>query len=299
MEEINFCPVCNSDKQSPYLAVKDYTVTKTYFTIVMCNGCGFKFTSPRPSIDELAGYYKSESYVSHTNTKKGLVNKLYHLVRSYTLIKKLQLIMHYGTKKGSIIDYGCGAGFFLKTCKDNGWLVHGYEPDENARQFIKENHSISVFGNTNELTLTLKDQKVDCISMWHVLEHVSDLKGLFNFFNSSLKDNGKIFVAVPNCNSFDAKHYGKFWAAYDVPRHLYHFSPNDIKTLFKNEGYKHVKTLPMVFDAFYVSMLSEKYKGSFFGFLKALWFGLYSNLLANRSGETFSSQIYIFEKTNY
>ena len=296
MENIEKCQICGNTKIDFFIECIDFTVSHDKFKIQRCSSCGFKFTSPRPYSSDIGRYYKSESYISHSNTKKGIVNRAYHVVRSYTLIKKLQLLMHYSVKKGSVIDYGCGSGSFLKTCKENGWSAYGFDPSPDAREFIKTKFSIDAFSSQNELVTHLSGSKVDCITMWHVLEHVGNFEELFLFFESSLRSKGKLFIAVPNPESFDANYYKEFWAAYDLPRHFSHFSPKDIKALFSKNGYKHIKTLPMIFDSFYVSMLSEKYKGSRLGIFKAFFVGLWSNIVANKSGERFSSQIYIFEK---
>ncbi len=296
MIEVSNCIICKSDQFKPFLVCKDYTVSKKDFTIQQCNSCGFKFTSPRPSDSELGNYYKSEEYVSHSDTKKGLVNKLYHWVRNYTLIKKLQLLIHYAGKQGTILDYGCGTGAFLNTCSKNKWNSFGVEPDPDARNIAIQNYGLNVSQNLEEVQSKLGETKLNAVTMWHVLEHVSNPDELFSFIKSNLVEKGILIIAVPNCSSHDAVYYGAHWAAYDVPRHLYHFTPKDMEALLDKQGFKLEKTLPMVFDSFYVSMLSEKYKNGSISYLKAFYRGLVSNLKANKTGKEFSSQIYVFRK---
>ena len=297
MEKIINCPVCKSEEQNPFLTCKDNTVSPESFAIVQCGSCGFKFTSPRPFPNDLGKYYKSESYISHSDNKKGIVAKLYHWVRSYTLIKKLQLVMHYsGKKRGKILDYGAGTGAFLKTCADNKWEAYGIEPDADARKVLLGRGSLEVQDSISSFSTAHPDLKFDCITLWHVLEHIPDLDGFFAFIERSLEPSGCLIIAVPNCNSFDAKHYAEHWAAYDVPRHLYHFTPATITKLLQGQNYRSVATLPMIFDSFYVSMLSEVYKTGKSNLLKAFWIGLRSNLKANKTGKEFSSQIYVFKK---
>ena len=297
MKEITNCVICNSSQHRQFLVCKDFTVSKQNFTIQQCSDCGFKFTSPRPEDKDLGNYYKSEEYVSHSDTKKGLINKLYHWVRNYTLIKKLQLLIHYSGKKGgSILDYGCGTGAFLNICSKNKWQTYGIEPDSDARNFAITNYMLNVSKDVSEAIVKLKGNQVNAITMWHVLEHVSDLEELFSFIKQSLIANGILIIAVPNCSSYDAKYYGVNWAAYDVPRHLYHFTPKDIERLLTKQGFKLEKTLPMIFDSFYVSMLSEKYKSGSINYMKAFYRGLISNFKANKTGKEFSSQIYVFRK---
>jgi len=296
MKEIETCLICGSDQSGPFLVCKDHTVSKQDFNIRECKSCGFKFTSPRPQDSDLGNYYKSEEYVSHSDTKKGLINKLYHWVRNYTLIKKLQLVMRHAGKQGTILDYGCGTGAFIGLCKKNKWNAYGIEPDEQARAIAKSQHDVTAFETIDQTELGLAATKFNAITMWHVLEHVSDVTGLFDFINTRMADKGTLIIAVPNCSSHDAKFYKEKWAAYDVPRHLWHFTPKDMLALVQSKGFKHVQTLPMVFDSFYVSMLSEKYKKGSISYLSAFWRGFVSNLKAIKTGQEYSSQIYVFKK---
>jgi 2-polyprenyl-3-methyl-5-hydroxy-6-metoxy-1,4-benzoquinol methylase len=292
MEEVKECPICKSTRQSLFLECEDYTVSHEVFQIKQCGQCGFKFTSPRPAPDELGRYYKSEEYVSHSDTKKGLINKLYHGVRSHTLIKKLQLVLKYSSK-GKILDFGCGTGAFLDICKRDGWEVYGIEPDDGARKLAIERSGIKTFADRDSFAASNPGLKFDAITLWHVLEHIPDLEEWFSFIDLHLKPSGKIFIAVPNCSSHDAKKFGKYWAAYDVPRHLWHFTPKDIETLFGKHGYGLLETLPMVFDSYYVSMLSNKYMTGSTKPLFSFLTGLASNIKANATGKSFSSQIYV------
>jgi SAM-dependent methyltransferase len=293
MENIEQCPICNSIRTMPFLSCLDYTVSRETFQITECESCGFKYTNPRPEESILGGYYKSEEYVSHSNTKKGFINSTYQLVRKYTLLKKLQLVSKH-FKTGKILDIGCGTGEFLSTCKDAKWKTIGIEPDVDARAMAIKNYGLDV-REESELK-NLKDDSFEIISMWHVLEHVPKLNERIIELKRLIKPNGIIIIAVPNCSSFDAKLYRKFWAAYDLPRHLYHFTPNDINGIFGKHGMKIVRILPMIFDSFYVCLLSEKYKAGKINYLKAFWNGFRSNIIALKTGKTYSSQIYIIQK---
>ncbi len=293
METLTNCPVCNSTLFTPFMSCVDHTVSRETFNIVKCKACSFKYTNPRPTEDQLGPYYKSEEYVSHSNTKKGFINSTYQYVRKYTLLKKLQLVSKY-YRTGKILDIGCGTGEFLNTCKLAKWDTTGIEPDVDARNMAISNFGLNVKPES-EIN-SLQDASFDIISMWHVLEHVPRLNERLDDLNRLIKPNGVIIVAVPNCDSFDAKFYRENWAAYDVPRHLYHFTPKDIELLFKNHGLKMYKVLPMVFDSFYVSMLSEKIKTGKTNLLRSTWNGFLSNLFALKSGKVYSSQIYLFRK---
>ncbi len=290
MKTISQCIVCGSTQYSPFLTCKDYTVSKENFTIVSCNDCGFKFTNPRPEDSVLGNYYKAEEYISHTNTKKGLVNKLYHLVRSRTLKKKLNLVRSY-VSRGTILDYGCGTGMFLNVCKNAGWESYGMEPDDEARK-IASAANLNLFSDKSRINTYITDKKFNVITLWHVLEHVTDMDETLSFFKNRLDKNGVLIIAVPNHVSFDAKHYGEYWAAYDVPRHLHHFEKKTIQQLVENKGFRLRETLPMKFDSYYVSLLSEKYKTERTNLFKAFLVGLRSNISANN--DKYSSSIYVF-----
>ncbi len=289
LQKITSCPVCKGTDFEHFLSCKDYTVSLESFNIVSCKACNFKFTNPRPSDSEIGKYYKSEDYVSHSDTKKGLINRLYHVVRTRTLKQKLNLISAY-VSRGTILDYGCGTGMFLKTCADAGWKSFGFEPDPDAKK-LAEGKDLSVATTKEALTGT----KFDIISLWHVLEHVTDLDETLQFFSKSIADNGRLIIAVPNYTSADAKHYGEFWAGYDVPRHIYHFEIKTLKKLLGNYGFELQETKPMVFDSYYVSMLSEKYKTGSINYFKAFISGFKSNSSAKDPSQ-YSSVVYVFKR---
>lgn len=292
MKEINQCPICGNKIFNRVQICKDYLVSNKEFEISACAECGFQFTNPRPADDKLADYYKSEDYVSHSESKKGIINKLFLAARKYTLKRKLKTVHNYSTGK-SILDIGCGTGSFLDICKSSGYNTTGLEPEESARDYALKNYGIEVFPIEN--FLSLDENLFDVITLWHVLEHVSDLNLYFKRFKELLNETGTLIIALPNRESKDAKEYGKYWAAYDVPRHLYHFRKKDIKTLAEQNGFKLVKCLPMKLDAYYVSMLSEKHKHGKNRPITAFFTGLKSNWYAKSHDKNYSSLIYIFK----
>lgn len=290
------CPVCTSNNIQNYIKVKDYSVSHQEFQLSKCIQCGFIFTNPVPAQDSIGKYYASEQYISHTDTKKGLINKLYHWVRSYTLSKKIKLlnkVNHNNSKK--LLDIGCGTGYFLEHALEKNWSVEGYEPDETARNIANKKLNNKV---ANSLS-TIIETEFDIITLWHVLEHVHELNATIEIIKSKLFATGKVIIAVPNIESWDSRYYAEKWAALDVPRHLYHFSKSSITQLFKKHGFILEQTKGMIFDSYYVSMMSEKYKNNdsltFLGLLKAVIIGLFSNLKG--FGKTnHSSLIYVFRK---
>jgi 2-polyprenyl-3-methyl-5-hydroxy-6-metoxy-1,4-benzoquinol methylase len=289
------CPVCGSDKLSSVLEAVDYTVSKQRFAIWHCNSCTFRLTQDVPAADSIAPYYQSEEYISHSDTGKGIINRLYHQVRKRTLGGKRKLVEEItGVKRGNILDIGAGTGAFLNEMKTTGWHITGLEPDAGARTMADKLYGLSF--NTPDKLFELPQDNYDTITMWHVLEHVHDLNGYVAQFKKLLKPNGKLFIAVPNYTSYDAASYHEYWAAYDVPRHLYHFSPASMKRLIEKHGLKIISYKPMWYDSFYVSLLSSKYKNGNSNFLGAGWVGFISNLKALFDVKQCSSVIYIISK---
>lgn len=286
------CPVCGSSSIKPVLSVKDHTVSGNNFSVWQCDDCTLRFTQDAPGIDSIGEFYKSEHYISHTNTSRGLINQLYQLVRKKTLRQKRRLICNVtGRNRGTLLDVGSGTGSFVKKMTQNGWQVIGLEPDADARRIAKEQFNCEL-RNTDEL-FKLPMDSFDAISLWHVLEHVHDLHGYMRRLKLLLKKNGRLVIAVPNYTSFDASIYEEFWAGYDVPRHLYHFSPLSIEILMEQMEMQIREHKPMWFDSFYVSLLSSKYRHKKTRWLSAIWIGLRSNLKAISNKKKCSSVIYV------
>ncbi|WP_299098170.1 class I SAM-dependent methyltransferase [uncultured Winogradskyella sp.] len=283
-----------NNKQT-YLTLKDHSVSKEEFQLLHNKELDMLETFPEPKGEKLSEYYKSEDYISHTDTKRNLLEFVYHKVREISLKRKLKLINSFQSETKQLLDIGCGTGDFLQTALKDSWSIAGIEPNESARQIANSKTNNAVF-ETEELS-KLKPNSFDVITLWHVLEHLPDLEMHTALFKSLLKPNGTLVIAVPNYKSYDAQYYKKFWAAYDVPRHLWHFSKTSISELFKKKKMTLEKVLPMTFDAYYVCLLSEKYKSGFMNPVKAFWIGWRSNRKAKHSKE-YSSHIYVLKNTN-
>lgn len=295
MDTLHNCPICSESALKAFLDCQDFTVSRETFQVVQCESCGFRFTNPRPGEDEVGKYYQAEEYISHSDTNKGLINKLYLMVRSYTIGKKVGLInrLTEGQKSASknLLDIGCGTAEFLHASKVNGWNVMGIEPSEIARKNAEQKYAIRPLPQEKLFEVS---EQFNAITLWHVLEHVHQIDRTIEHVKKLLIDDGILIIAVPNCNSWDAVKYGKYWAAWDVPRHLYHFTKMDIEGLFNRHGFRLSEVLPMKFDSYYVSLLSEKYKTGRSNLLAGFINGIRSNLAAKKLG--FSSQIYILKK---
>ncbi|PWV48971.1 bifunctional 2-polyprenyl-6-hydroxyphenol methylase/3-demethylubiquinol 3-O-methyltransferase UbiG [Chitinophaga sp. S165] len=287
----NACPLCGAGNLHKALTAKDYTVSGESFDIYHCGHCSGRFTQHVPGPSEIGRYYQSQDYISHSETRKGLINRLYHSVRKITMRSKQNWVKAAtGLKQGTLLDIGCGTGAFLHYMKQLGWQVTGLEPDEIARNNAKTLYNIEP--QPSDELFSLPPQQFDAITMWHVLEHVHSLHDYLKQIRTLLKPEGSLIIAVPNYTSPDAEHYGPFWAAYDVPRHLYHFSPSSMEELLKQHKIRIVRKHPMVFDGFYVSLLSEKYKTGGNGLFKGFWNGFISYRKGLKNVDRCSSVVY-------
>ncbi|MCG2610405.1 class I SAM-dependent methyltransferase [Flavobacterium sp. SM15] len=274
-----------------FIHVQDYSVSGEHFDLLLDKELQLLKTHPQPSLEKLPSYYESEDYISHTDAKRSLFEKIYHFIKRKAIRDKVKLITKLQPQKGTLLDIGAGTGDFLSEAKNQSWSITGIEPSSKAKAI-----AVSKGVHFADALEALENHSFDVITMWHVLEHVPDLEKQIKELKRLLKPMGTIIIAVPNYKSFDAQHYGKFWAAYDVPRHLWHFSKTSIEKLFARENMQLVKILPMVFDSFYVSLLSEKYKTGTMNFVQGFWTGLRSNLKAKQNRE-FSSHIYVIKNT--
>ncbi|GGG10440.1 class I SAM-dependent methyltransferase [Pontibacter amylolyticus] len=291
-ERLEQCPICGKEDFKNFLVVTDNAVSKESFVIVECENCNFKFTNPRPDAASIDKYYESEEYISHSNIKTGIINRAYHVVRSITTKQKVELINRHVPAKGTILDYGCGTGVFLNACKQDGWDIRGVEPNIRAREEASSLTGEIIAKGLEEIS----GEKFEVITMWHVLEHIHTLNETLAELINLLQDDGTLIIAVPNADSHDAQQYKADWAAYDVPRHLYHFTQPTMKRLLKKHKMQLEEVLPMKFDAYYVSMLSEKQKEGKTKVISSVVNGYKSNSYAEKNGNDYSSLIFVAKR---
>jgi len=288
-------PLFPEKKVIPVFKTKDYAITKEVFQLLEVENTGFRFTSPIPSEEIISKYYDDECYISHSKTSENFKDKLFHFARFYTLGMKRRVVNfnYKGTEK-KLLDLGCASGEFAGKMKDSGWDVLGIEPAEKARIFASGEHGLDVFQKLDDIP---DKSTFSVITAWHVLEHIHNIENCFHKMHDLLNDDGVLIAALPNFKSFDADFYKEVWAGYDVPRHLYHFSPASIVHIAEQHGFKLKQIRRMWLDAFYVSLLSESYMNTgFAGYPGAFFVGLWSNILAMFKKEKCSALIYVFSK---
>lgn len=294
MEILDQCPLCQSKNFLAFLKVKDFSVSGEIFNISQCKDCGLRFTNPRPEPDQIGKYYKFTDYVSHTDEEAtGFINQLYRRVRRITLQQKEGWIKDLLPQKGTLLDIGCGTGDFAGHMQRRGWVVEGVEPDESAANKARARHGLTVWGEDHLLSTP---QTYDVVTLWHVLEHVHALDERIRQFTSIVKRGGYLLIAVPNAEANDASYYREFWAAWDVPRHLYHFRGKVLRNRIEQAGFACVTEKSLPFDPFYIAMLSEKYRSGKERALLGLWkgFGFWWKSFKDERGS--SSKLYVFRK---
>jgi SAM-dependent methyltransferase len=291
----NHCPLCLSKKISLYLKCTDHLVSREEFELYRCTQCGFIFTHEYPDEQEIGRYYDSENYISHDDRAKGFTNRVYLGVRDIMLQRKLRIVeIASGLFRGNILDIGCGTGYFAGTMKEAGWVVTGIEPNEKARDFAVSRFGIKVLSPDRKTDLS--DKSFDCITMWHVMEHFHDPFKYSDEISRLLGTDGICIIALPNSDSSDAQYYGSHWAAYDVPRHLWHFNPSTFRLFWEKKGFEIIRIKCLPFDVFYISILSEKNKESKIPFIKGLLTGSMFALKSALNKNKYSSLIYFLRK---
>lgn len=294
MEKLETCPICKSSELTSYIQAKDYTVTGEVFNIDQCSSCGLRFTNPRPDVNEIDKYYKSEDYISHTDSNAGLINTIYHRVKQVTLKQKTELVKKYaGQGEIQLLDYGCGTGDFIAAARLQGISAIGIEPAVEAR-----NRALAKGLNISDYSefFKISKQTFYAITLWHVLEHIHEIEKVVTQMCMILKPGGFLFIAVPNSNATDAFIYDKHWAAFDVPRHLYHFTPESFKNFIKLYPVKLIHKQTMPFDPFYISILSEKYKTGNSNYITAFFNGLTGFVSGYKEVDKSSSLIFILKR---
>ncbi len=287
------CIICQGVEFKFFLELTDYFLSKQTFRLYRCISCGLMFTLPQPDFTTIMDYYNSNEYTSHNTDSFTLKNFLYKHARNIALVSKLRMIRKY-FKTGRLIDFGSGTGEFLNHCNKSGWDVMGIEPNTLARETGIRKYQLNI-GNSDDFQNT-PVESVDVITFWHVLEHHHDPVKLMITSHKLLKSGGLLVIALPNYDSWDADFYGRFWAAYDVPRHLYHFSQTAVNLLAEKSGFKIREIMPLYFDSYYISLLSEKYMRGNTNYFKAIINGFRSNLNAKMGNFGFSSRVYMMIK---
>ncbi|MEX2568324.1 MAG: class I SAM-dependent methyltransferase [Cyclobacteriaceae bacterium] len=273
--------------------VKDHVVSKESFIICECSNCKLWFTNPRPDKDNINRYYQSANYISHQNKANNIINIIYKIIRNFTIKQKIKWLNEKVNKKGRLLDFGCGTGHFLKAAHKNGWDTYGIEPDIYAAKLAKTKNQVKLLNGLIDLD---NHKKFDAITLFHVLEHIHDLNKTLSKLLNHLKKRGTLFIAIPNRNSKDAQDFKEYWASLDIPRHLYHFNQPVMGYLANKFDCRIIDIKPMVFDSYYITMLSNKYRNTNASLLTSTIQGYRSNKQAKENDNNFSSLLFILKK---
>lgn len=292
---IKKCPICGGTRLEPALTCIDHYATGEEFQLWRCGECSFLFTQNFPVEAEIGRYYETPDYISHSDTKKGAMNLIYHGVRGYMLKRKAQLVENEAHRQeGHLLDIGTGTGYFAHTMRQMGWQVEAVEKNAGARDFAKQHFQLEV--KPEQALKEFSPHSFDVITLWHVMEHLEHLDEIWQMLYELLTEKGVLILALPNSSSYDARRYGASWAAYDVPRHLWHFTPDSIERLASRHGFAMAARYPMPFDAFYISILTEKQLKHSLAFIRGMWMGFRAWFSSLAHKERSSSMIYVFRK---
>ena len=283
--ENTHCIICSSKYASSFISLNDrLSNSSKKYNLLKCI-CGFIYLNPRPDIGEINHYYKLDNYDPHKESFNSFWNTAYHYVQKVTLNWKYRIITKY-IKKGSLLDIGGGKGEFAQFINKKGWDVTFQDnmTDLNRR----ENNSFFV----RELSNVNSTKRFDVITLWHSLEHIHNIKYLFDSINNMLKDSGILIIAVPNMNAPERKFYKYTWAPYDAPRHLYHFNLDSLNKLCQNKGYYIMSKYSLYQDIPYNVILSTS-RYSFFQLIKTILVICYTFLYTLCAGPKYSSSLLI------
>lgn len=296
MHDLSTCPRCGNTAFQHHLHVTDHHHTQESFEIKTCSNCQLAATTPRPAPGQISHYYSTDNYISHTNNSQNLQDRLYQWARRSAIRKKHRLIARHAGH-GHLLDIGCGTGEFLSYLKSRGYQPQGVEPNQSAREQAIANHELPVVPDLESIP---PHEQFQIVTLWHVLEHLYDPSRTLKQIHARSKNDALLVIAVPDRESWDAQHYGAAWAAYDVPRHLFHFRRSDIRDMLQQHGFRLLRVTPMWLDAPYVSLLSERYLGRapITALILGACIGLWSNIRSCTSSKPTSSTLYIAQKAS-
>jgi len=252
------CPICGHSEFEKVYDLDDYKITQETFSLEKCPECTLIFTVDPPLGENIGRYYESDDYLEHSNRKNDLFSKMYSWGRDLMFGYKYGIIKKLGPK-GKILDIGAGSGYYLNFMSKKGYEVQGIEMSERARNHAKSEHGLHIHPDEMFHNRDFK-QKFDMISLWHVMEHLYDLNKVMKRFDELLNPNGSLVIALPNYNALEVQTYKKYWNGWDVPRHLWHFSPQSIRKLVGNHGFEITSMHTMPLDPLFNTLLTNKYR---------------------------------------
>lgn len=276
-------------KKNRILRATDYLVSGESFDIYWDSKKKRAWTDVE-YLNSLDTYYKSADYISHHSRPHSFTQRLYVWARTLMLNYKYLILKNNINFKSSLLDIGCGTGSFLTFMKKKGFKVYGVENNSKARSFCLENNL-----ETLATEASLPNDNFDLVTLWHVLEHLPNSEKSIATYRELLKKDGLLLIAVPNFQSHDRIHYQKDWAALDVPRHLWHFTPKGLTTMVEEIGFDLIQKKALGLDVFYICYLSEKHKDKSLPLLRGIFKGSFF-LVKALFTKKHSSLVFVFKK---
>lgn len=294
-KDLKLCPLCGASGQIPYAQCKDFTISNESFYLLKCPSCNIVYTLDPPSESDTKRYDKLDLKLRLGDSPRGLTGRLYYHIRNLMLIRKAHIVEKQAYRtSGSLLNYGAKTGYFSSRMERRGWEVTSVEKYLEERLFSLEMFHHRMI-DLSEME-SLHSETFDVITLWHVFEHSYHPGELLDRFHELLRPGGILIMSCPNINSIDAKYYGPYWAAYDVPRHLWHFEPGSICNLALKHGFTLMHRERLPFDSFYISILSEQHLGHKQAFIRGMMKGFHSWLLSSSRRDLSSSLVYVFRK---
>lgn len=235
------CLVCDADRPQVLCSGYDRLFgLPGEFTVVECSDCGFVYLNPRPSESEMKKYYPEEYYSFQRWTEEvGFLRAFYRRMK-WKSLSRINLMRFSGVppfvENGKILDVGCGSGEVLSIMKKVGWETYGVERDERAAKYARSK-GLNVL-NQDLRSIRFPDDYFDIVRMRSVLEHLHQVSLILAEVHRILKKQGRLFLIVPNIDSFEFKIFKSKWYPLDIPRHIYHFSPKSLTALLEKSRFK-------------------------------------------------------------
>jgi 2-polyprenyl-3-methyl-5-hydroxy-6-metoxy-1,4-benzoquinol methylase len=235
------CEICGADMPQPVAARADLLFGgPTVYTMCRCGSCGVLYQHPRPTAATIGNLYPPDT--SYPSYRKAVQAEplLKRIDRRYGLAKRCRLVTRHHAP-GRLLDVGCATGDFISEMRRQpGWEIVGVEPGPSAARYAAATTGVPVVrGVLNDASFA--DGSFDVVTMWDVLEHVYQPRAVIAEAARLLRPGGLLIVNHPNTESVDRALFGRLWVGYELPRHLYLFPPELLRSLVAEHGLREVE----------------------------------------------------------